>query len=72
MCCFHCRITNAVLPSRTKSTYKAFKMTKEMNFGDIEKTKGSDLMISFCTEKVIKISLYFTFKVKTYENKMIF
>lgn len=47
-------------------------MTKEMNFGDIEKTKGFDIMISFCTEKVIKISLYFTFKVKTYENKLIF
>ena len=49
-------ITSAVVRSRTDATDKAFKMTNEMNFGDIEKTKGFCIII-ISVLRVIKISL---------------
>lgn len=43
-----------------------------MNFGDIEKVKGFDIMTIFWTDNVIKTSLYFTFMVKTWKHDDLF
>lgn len=47
-------ITNAALPSRNDSAYKAFKMMNEMAFGDNKKTKDHDIMIIFVLRKFNK------------------